>query len=138
MKTISIKSNLGPREGVRPKSGLGRALWNLINPCRCSSMCCHSSSGTCAGGCDGKCRSASREGALNLGDMLPGDECRVTAVHLDAGTETRLADRGIVAGVELRVQEKALFGGPMIVRVRGGMLALRRCEAHEIEVERVA
>lgn len=138
MKTISTKSNPEPRDGVRPKSGLGRALWNLINPCRCSSMCCHSSSGACTGGCDGKCRNGGREGTLNLADMLPGDECRVTAIRLEPGTGARLADRGIVAGVEVKVQEKALFGGPMIVRVRGGMLALRRCEAHEIEVERVA
>ncbi len=138
MKTISTKSNPGPKEGVRPKSGLGRALWNLINPCRCSSMCCHSSSGSCAGGCDGKCRNGGKAGKLNLGDMLPGDECRVTALRLAASTAARLADRGIVVGVEIKVQEKALFGGPMIVRVRGSLLALRRCEAHEIEVERVA
>lgn len=55
----------------------------------------------------------------------------------DAVLVDRLADRGLVRGTVVRVQEQALFGGPILIAVRGSLLALRRKEAAGIQVERI-
>lgn len=57
--------------------------------------------------------------------VAPGDELMLS----------RLADRGLVKGASVRVQQQALFGGPILVAVQGAMMALRRSEAALIEVQ---
>lgn len=57
--------------------------------------------------------------------VAPGDEQMLS----------RLADRGLVKGAGVKVQQQALFGGPILIAVQGSMMALRRSEAALIEVK---
>jgi ferrous iron transport protein A len=53
----------------------------------------------------------------------PGEDCR------------RLADLGFTPGEEISVIHTAPFGDPLVVRVRGAQLALRKREASWIWIE---
>lgn len=47
----------------------------------------------------------------------------------------RLAEMGLVPGVEVRVEQKALFGGPVQICVRGYKLGLRADQAACIQMK---
>ncbi len=53
----------------------------------------------------------------------------------DQTLSQRLNSLGIVAGTEVKVLQRAPFGGPISVRVMGSTLSLRRSEASLIAVE---
>ena len=57
--------------------------------------------------------------------------------HLDGPHEdcSRLIDMGFTPGEEVMVTHTAPFGDPIVVRVRGALLALRKREAAWIFVE---
>lgn len=76
--------------------------------------------------------------ATTLDRLHVGDRARIVCISVpDAALVDRLADRGLVRGTAVRVQEQALFGGPILIAVRGSLLALRRREAAGIQVERI-
>jgi Fe2+ transport system protein FeoA len=58
-----------------------------------------------------------------------GQRVRIIQVELRQSIHYKLADMGITPGAEVLVQEKAPFGGPILIRIRGTMLALRPSEA---------
>lgn len=60
---------------------------------------------------------------------------RIMSVKMDRMIMYKLADMGITPGVVVEIQEKAPFGGPLLIRVRGSVLALRPHEASRIEVQ---
>ena len=72
-----------------------------------------------------------------LGEMKKGQAGRIIIVRDDAdGFSRRLMEIGLLEGSEVEVVHEAPFGGdPMAVRVRGALIALRRLEANQIEVE---
>ncbi len=78
-----------------------------------------------------------RERPCTLGDLAPGTRARV--VRLDGAGELtrRIADMGVTAGTEVRVERVAPLGDPIEIRVRGYHLSLRLSEADRIEVEPV-
>ena len=57
--------------------------------------------------------------------------------HLDGPSRDcdRLLDLGLTPGEEITVTQAAPFGDPLVVRVRGALLALRKREAAWIWVE---
>ncbi len=59
----------------------------------------------------------------------------MAAVHGDALLRERLVELGFVPGSPVKVLRRAPLGDPLHVRVRGGAYALRRDEAHRIEVD---
>ena len=61
----------------------------------------------------------------------------VTIERLDGPQQdcARLLDLGFTPGEEITVTQRAPLGDPLIVRVRGALLALRRREAAWIRVE---
>ena len=76
--------------------------------------------------------------ATTLDRLHVGARARIVCISVpDAALVDRLADRGLVRGTAVRVQEQALFGGPILIAVRGSLLALRRREATGIQVERI-
>lgn len=46
----------------------------------------------------------------------------------------RLEDLGLIPGTALRVERRAPLGDPLALKVRGGLLCLRRSEARFIRV----
>lgn len=61
----------------------------------------------------------------------------VRIARLDGPTAdcSRLQDLGLTPGEEVSVTQKAPLGDPLIVRVRGALIALRKREAAWIWVE---
>jgi Fe2+ transport system protein FeoA len=61
---------------------------------------------------------------------------RAEVIHLSCGHQSarKLAQLGIVAGAVLQMQRSAPLGGPVLVEVRGSMVALGRRLAHRVLV----
>jgi len=72
-----------------------------------------------------------------LSELEPQEKGRIVKVGGRRGIRRRLLDMGMVAGAEVEVQRVAPLGDPVEIRVKGYDLALRREEAHSIQVELV-
>lgn len=74
-----------------------------------------------------------------LSELQPSERAKVlevAAIDHSAGLRQRLIELGFVAGTVVEVVSAAPFGGdPMVVDVRGTLLALRREEAARVYVE---
>jgi len=70
---------------------------------------------------------------MPLSMVAPGQEVEFVAVHGGWGIRRRLADMGFNPGVRLKVIHSG--GGPIIVAIRDGRLALGRGMAHRIMVK---
>lgn len=75
---------------------------------------------------------------IRLTELPSGRAARVRSVHGPGLLRERLVELGFVTDIEVEVLRRAAFSGPLQVRIRGGMLALRIDEAQCIEVEEPA
>ena len=71
----------------------------------------------------------------SLAHLPIGEEAKVISIDGNNAITKRLMEMGVVPGVSVRVIKTAPFGCPMQIRVRGYNLAIRRSEAHTIEVQ---
>lgn len=71
---------------------------------------------------------------MRLDSVRRGEVLRVVSVDGDDAISERLAACGVWAGVELECLASAPFGGPMLFRIHGYRLALRRTEAARVVV----
>ena len=84
----------------------------------------------------GNCENGRRMGEPRTLDRVRiRHSVRIISVRMDRLGMYKLADMGITPGVVVEIQEKAPFGGPLLIRVRGSVLALRPHEASRIEVQ---
>lgn len=70
-----------------------------------------------------------------LSALQDGQQARVTALHLSGGMRRRVQDLGLVTGTRVTCVRRALSGDPIAYRIRGAVIALRRCDANQIEVQ---
>lgn len=72
-----------------------------------------------------------------LGELSKGQAGRILSVGGASSPFTRrLLEMGLLEGAIVELLHEAPFGGdPVAVRVRGALVALRRSEANQIEVE---
>jgi Fe2+ transport system protein FeoA len=68
-----------------------------------------------------------------LVDADPGRSVRVLAV--DAEHRPALLSEGLDVGVDVQVERRLAFGGPLVIRVGRARLAVSRAVAAGIEVE---
>lgn len=69
-------------------------------------------------------------------DQLGEGQCaRITCLQLSGAMRRRLLDFGMIEGTHIRCLRKSPSGDPVIYRVRGTMLALRRQDSRRIAVE---
>jgi len=68
-------------------------------------------------------------------DRIPAG-ARVLLEEIGGPLGTRLAELGIVAGVEVEVVQAIPLGGPVVIDREGFLLALRRGDARAIRVRR--
>lgn len=71
---------------------------------------------------------------MTLSEVPPGSGAVVTAVTVPRDERRRLTELGLRDGVRVEVLRRAPFGGPLALRVGGGLLALRRAQAGRILV----
>ena len=74
---------------------------------------------------------------LRMGQMRPGQSGWICQVEGQEESVRRLLELGLVEDSWVEVVHEAPFGGdPIAVKVRGGLLALRRQEADQILVRK--
>ena len=74
---------------------------------------------------------------LTLDQLKTGEIASVTKINSTGASRRRLMDLGILPGTYLQAELKSPLGDPVAYRVRGALIALRREQAQEIEIERV-
>ncbi len=75
-----------------------------------------------------------------LDALRPGESAEVIrlAATVQGPSRRRLLDLGVVPGTLIRADLSSASGDPVAYRIRGALIALRRVQAHEILVRRVA
>ena len=72
---------------------------------------------------------------MSLDELSIGAPARVLNVGGERGFRRRLMELGLVPGCPVERLGPPGFGGPIRFRVREGVVALRRSDAHLIDVE---
>lgn len=70
-----------------------------------------------------------------LDQLREGDCARIVRLALRGAMRRRLLDFGMIEGTRVRCLRLSPAGDPVIYRVRGTMLALRRQDSRRIDVE---
>ena len=71
-----------------------------------------------------------------LNTMKAGEKGVVSALRGAGSIQQRLLEMGVCPGIEVEVVRFAPLGDPMMIHVRGFLLALRKSEAAMVAVER--
>jgi Fe2+ transport system protein FeoA len=77
-------------------------------------------------------------GNLTLDKLEIGMAATVTRLNSSGANRRRLMDLGILPGTCLHAELKSPLGDPIAFRVRGALIALRREQARQIEIEPLA
>ncbi|MGZ4618744.1 MAG: FeoA family protein [Frankiaceae bacterium] len=75
---------------------------------------------------------------MNLSEMAVGQRARVLAVAMGGADQRRLIELGVRSGAMVEVVRRAPFGGPLAIRINGGLLALRTDNARDVLVSATA
>ncbi|KAA5606529.1 ferrous iron transport protein A [Roseospira marina] len=70
----------------------------------------------------------------SLGDIAPGGDCQIVALHGRGAIRQRLMDLGLVPNMSVTVVRRAPLGDPIQVRADETFITLRRAEASRVEV----
>lgn len=70
-----------------------------------------------------------------LDQLPPGSAARVATMQLTGAERRRMMDLGILPGAAIEVALENPLGDPTAYRVRGAVIALRREQARQIQVE---
>jgi ferrous iron transport protein A len=71
---------------------------------------------------------------MRLSEAPLNRRCRIEKLDGPQADCDRLMDLGFTPGEEIEVTQAAPFGDPLVIRVRGALIALRRREAGWIRV----
>lgn len=69
-----------------------------------------------------------------LDHMSPGQVGEVVAVHASEDLRRRLVALGLKPGNRIELIRRALFMGPLQVRIGTTDIAIRRCDARHVEI----
>ena len=73
---------------------------------------------------------------ITLRDLAPGETATIIAIHTDDPLRQRLLAMGFRAGKVIEIVRRAIFSGPLQVRIGTTDILLRRSEAQQITVNR--
>jgi ferrous iron transport protein A len=74
--------------------------------------------------------------STTLGQLRKGQTGTILSVDTADARDTRLLEMGFLEGSKIEVMHEAPWGkDPIIVRIRGALIALRRQEADAVKVE---
>lgn len=74
--------------------------------------------------------------SMPLSELREGQTASVLKIELTPSMYRRMQDLGMVRGTCVRCERIAPAGSPTVYCIRGAMVALRRCDAEKILVER--
>ena len=72
---------------------------------------------------------------MTLASLEPGQTGTIASVGGVSATRRRLLELGLVKGTPITRQGAAPLGDPLTFRVRGAVLALRRSDAAQVELQ---
>lgn len=72
---------------------------------------------------------------LTLDQLELGHTATVTALNCTGSNRRRMMDLGILPGTVLQAELKSPLGDPVAYWVRGALIALRRDQARQIQIE---
>lgn len=72
---------------------------------------------------------------VSLTSLKPGEKAEIISINAKGEIKKRLIDLGILRGLKLMVVRKAPLGDPIIVKISGFLLSLRKEEANKISVK---
>ena len=75
-----------------------------------------------------------RNAALTLDELKPGQQATITRVDNEGQLAQRLMALGLLEGTPVKLLRRALGGDPIEIDVMGYALSLRKAEARQIEV----
>lgn len=67
-------------------------------------------------------------------EMAVGENCTVSVVCLDGDVLKRISDMGLTVGADIGLTGVAPLGDPLLFRVRGFYMAIRKTDAAKIFV----
>ncbi len=71
---------------------------------------------------------------MTLYNLLDGKSAKIISLNNPIETKNRLLRLGVIEGAIVMAVRKALFNGPIQIKVRGFCLAIRKCDADKIIV----
>ena len=74
---------------------------------------------------------------MTLNELAINDKCYIKTIKTKGELRRRMLDLGLVEGTRVQCAFKAPFGEPVAYHVRGTLIALRREDAKQIEIEQV-
>ena len=74
---------------------------------------------------------------MDLGRAKAGETIRIIEVKGRGPLRRRLLDMGLTPGTVVRILKFAPFGDPVVIRLRGYELSIRKNDAALISVERI-
>lgn len=72
---------------------------------------------------------------MNLAQLDVGQEGKIVSVSGNMPLRRRLLDMGLTPGTHVKVLKFAPFGDPIVIRLRGYDLSLRKQDAKMIKLE---
>ncbi len=76
-----------------------------------------------------------RSAQRTLADLSVGQSGIVRALHVQGLERRRMMDLGLTPGVRVTAEFRSPLGDPVSYRVRGALIALRRGQALQIDIE---
>ena len=70
-----------------------------------------------------------------MNNLTPGDSAVITQITATGNVRQRFMDLGLYEGAKVEMLCSAPLGDPILIRVLGTMLALRRTEASTIVID---
>lgn len=74
---------------------------------------------------------------MTLAELGQNTPTRITGFTKEGESLSRLHSMGVVPGARAKVLRAAPLGDPMQVRVEGTLLSIRKCDASQIQVEKM-
>ena len=71
---------------------------------------------------------------MTLYSLLDGQTAKIVSLNNHLKTRNRLLRLGVIEGVKVKVIRKAIFNGPIQIKVRDFCLAIRKQDADKIIV----
>ncbi|MCD6552163.1 ferrous iron transport protein A [Thermotoga sp.] len=72
---------------------------------------------------------------MRLSDLTPGVRARIVSLNFSGDLHEKLVGMGIIPGEEIEIVQIAPLGDPIVCKVGGRSITLRKKEANGIEVE---